>query len=115
LASLFEDGHLFINIQSPFVKSESPKDIAKRASRVSEVSFKSKIAFMKYLDKTEAPADVVGIWETEDKNYRVGIVASRKKGRYEGFLLSGRDELWTQGKVKFELKEVSLGKFDTEY
>ena len=115
MASLFEDGHLFINIQSPFVKPESPKDIVKRASRVSEVSFKSEIAFMKYLDKTEAPADVVGIWETEDKNYRVGIVASRKKGRYEGFLLSGRDELWTQGKVKFELKEVSTGKFDTEY
>jgi hypothetical protein len=113
--AFFEDGHLFINILSPFVKPESPKDIIKRASKVANVSFNSEKAFEKYLDKSEDKSDVVGIWETDDKNYRVGIVASRRKNRYEGFLLSGRDELWTQGKVKFDLKEISEGKFDTEY
>jgi hypothetical protein len=114
--AFFEDGHLFINIQSPFVKPESPKDIVKRASKVSTVDFKNEQAFTNYLDKNGFKAEVEGIWETDDKNYRVGIVASnRKKGKYQGFLLTGRDELWTQGKVKFDLKEISEGKFESEY
>ena len=86
--AFFEDGHLFINIQSPFVKPESPKDIVRRAAKVAQVPFKGEKAFKKYLDKNSAQANVVGIWETEDKNYRVGVVADKKKGRYKGFLLS---------------------------
>ena len=79
------------------------------------MSFKGEAAFKSYLDKNRAQSNVVGVWETEDKNYRVGVVADRKKGRYKGFLLSKRDELWTEGKVKFTLKEVSEDKFDSKY
>ncbi|MFT4733136.1 MAG: hypothetical protein ACI9DJ_000113 [Algoriphagus sp.] len=113
--AFFEDGHLFINIQSPFVKTESPKEIIKRASKVNKMSFKGEAAFKKYLDKNPAQSNVVGVWETEDKNYRVGVVADRKKGKYKGFLLSKRDELWSEGKVKFTLKEISENKFDSKY
>lgn len=112
--AFFEDGHLFLNIQ-PFVKPEKPGDLEKRASKVGSVSFKSEPAFKKYLDKNKNLPEIVGIWESDDKTYRVGIVADSKKNRYKAFLLSKRDELWTQGKVKFELKEVEKNKFETNY
>lgn len=112
--AFFEDGHLFLNIQ-PFVKPEEPGDLEKRASKVGSVSFKNEPAFKKYLDKNKNLPEVVGIWETDDKTYRVGIVADSKKNRYKAFLLSKRDELWTAGKVKFELKEVEKNRFETNY
>lgn len=112
--AFFEDGHLFLNIP-PFVKPEDPSDVVKRARKVGSVSFKSESAFKKYLDKQKNLPEIVGIWENDDKTYRVGIIASSKKNRYEAFLLSDRDELWTAGKVKFELKEEEKNRFETNY
>lgn len=85
--AFFENGHLFIHIQSPFVKPESPKEIVKRASKVKTTDFKNDQALPKFLDENSEKSELEGIWGTDDKNYYVGLVASyRKKGKYKEFL-----------------------------
>lgn len=110
----FEDGHMFINIPHPYVKPEEPGALEKRAAKQPMADFASEDAFRKYLDKNKELTDIEGIWETDDKNYKLGI-ASAGKGRFEAFLLADRDNLWKAGKVKFKLKQVSGTEFDNEY
>lgn len=111
----FEDGHLFININSPYQKAESKEEVIKWASKVETISHNEE-SFRKYLDESKDLNPVEGIWESEDGVYKIGIVKhDRKKDRFNAFLLEEKDELWTKGKVKFELKETSDGRFATNY
>ena len=113
--AFFDDGHLFINIPNPYQKAEEREAIEKRASKTATERFKNENDFKKYLDNKKDLNPVEGIWDSEDGMYRVGIVAdAKKKDKYNAFLLRQKDELWHEGKVKFELKEAAPGRFSTD-
>ncbi len=114
--SFFEDGHLFINIENPYVKPEPKADLVKRANKVAVEKWSGEQAFKKSLDSNPFKNDIEGVWVSEDGAYKVGIVKTNKrKKKFTAYLLEGKDELWKLGREKFELKETSPGKFDTDY
>ncbi len=112
--SFFEDGHLFINIPNPYQRPEPEEEKAKRASQVPSMAFKSEEQFINFLDKKKDLPEMVGIWETEDKNYRLGITQTGS-GAFSAFLLEKKDELWTAGKTKFTLKESFKDNYAADY
>jgi hypothetical protein len=113
--SFFKDGHLFINIPNPYVKPESQSDFQKRVASVSFASFKDEESFKKFIDSRNNHESIVGIWETDDKNYRLGITGSGKTGEFQAFLLNDRDENWKAGKVKIEIKKSAADKYVSNY
>ncbi|MGR3811467.1 S41 family peptidase [Jiulongibacter sp. NS-SX5] len=112
--SFFEDGHLFINIPNPYQKPEPEEERAKRAARVGSVKYRNEDQFRKFLDSKSNHHDLVGIWETEDSNYRLGVL-NNGKGEFNAFLMEAKDELWTAGKSKFTLSELYDNHFEAEY
>ncbi|WP_304237618.1 S41 family peptidase [Jiulongibacter sediminis] len=112
--SFFEDGHLFINIPEPYTKPEPEEERAKRAARTASVSYRSEEQFRKFLDSKPNQHELVGIWETEDKNYRLGMI-EEGKGEFTAFLMEAKDELWTAGKSKFTLSEKYKDHYEAEY
>lgn len=112
----FQDGHVFITPLSPYPIDESPEVIAARAAKVPVVSF-TETSFMRYLKENESRlASIEGIWESEDKDYRVGIVRDKKDTRkFQGFLLADRNAQWKAGKVKFEMIQVAPLRYTTKY
>ncbi len=113
--SFFEDGHLFINIPNPYVKPEDPSAMAKRAAAVPSVAFRNEEEFRKFIDSRNNHEKVVGIWETEDKNYRLGITSTDKADQFQAFLLEARDDSWTAGKVKIQIRKTGQERFESTY
>lgn len=114
--AFFEDGHLFINISSPYQKGEAPEDVVKRANKIDNERFKTEETFRAYLDSEKNLHAVTGMWESEDGMYKIGIIPHvKKKNKFNAFLLEKKDDLWVPGKVKFELEETSDGRFATNY
>ncbi|MBA4851796.1 S41 family peptidase [Emticicia sp. BO119] len=112
----FQDGHVFITPITPYTIDDSPEVVAIRASKVPALSF-NEISFTQYLKENENKLEnVEGIWESDDKAYRVGILKDKKDSKkYTGFLLGDRDATWKTGKVKFEMNQVSPLRFITTY
>ena len=112
----FQDGHVFIAPLTPYTIDDSPEIVATRASKVPVLSF-NEASFMQYLKANESSlANVEGIWESDDKAYRVGILKDKKDPeKYAGFLLADRDATWKAGKLKFEMNQVSPLRYVTTY
>lgn len=112
----FQDGHVFIAPITPYTIDDSPEVVATRASKVAVLPY-NETSFMQYLKENESKlANVEGIWESDDKAYRVGIMKDKKDSRkYVGFLLADRDATWKAGKIKFEMSEVAPQRYTTKY
>lgn len=114
--SFFEDGHLFINITNPYRKAEPKEDVVARANKAAVERYTDEASFKTYIDAQPSLNPVTGIWESEDGMYKIGIIPHpKKKDKFNAFLLEKKDDLWVPGKVKFELKETSEGRFATNY
>ena len=113
----FKDGHLFINTMTSIDNSEPISVITERAAKVGMQKFVSEQEFQAYLNaKGTALDDIEGIWESDDKGYKVGIVKDEiNSNKFFGFLLAKRDNLWVFGKNKFELEKISPNRFKTIY
>lgn len=112
----FQDGHVFITPITPYSIDDHPEVATIRASKVPVLPF-NETSFTQYLkengNKTE---NVEGIWESDDKAYRVGILKDKKDlNKYTGFLLADRDAAWKTGKVKFEMTQVAPLRYTTKY
>jgi len=111
----FKDGHLFINTQTSFTETETKEEVEARAVKVGVQKFTSEPKFESYLKSNLLGlSPVEGVWESDDKAYRIGIIKIADK-KYTGFLLNKRDNLWVAGKDKFLLEEVSENSFKTTY
>ncbi len=84
----FKDGHLFINTMTSIDNSEPISVITERAGKVGMQKFVSEPEFQAYLNEKEATLDdIEGIWESDDKGYRVGIVRDGlNSNKFFGFL-----------------------------
>ncbi|MCP9770684.1 hypothetical protein EGI22_22490 [Lacihabitans sp. LS3-19] len=113
----FKDGHLFINTQIPYIDAEPKAVIEKRAASISTQKYTSEPIFQAYLTENLAKlTPVEGIWESDDKAYRLGIIKdATKEGKFYGFLLGKKDELWTAGKTKFVLEQLEENKYKSTY
>ena len=113
----FKDGHLFINTSTPILPDEPKDAILKRAAAIPIQKFSTEASFQSYLTANLAKlANVEGIWESDDRAYRIGIVkdaADVKK--FYGFLLNKKDEQWIFGKTKFILEQLTDLKLKTTY
>jgi hypothetical protein len=112
----FQDGHVFITPITPYTIDDSPEVVATRAGKVPVVAF-NEVSFTQYLKENENKVEnVEGIWESDDKAYRVGIMKDKKDPKkYIGFLLADRDATWKTGKVKFEMTQVAPLRYVTNY
>lgn len=113
----FKDGHLFINTQMPLLPEEPKDALAKRAAAIPTQKFSSEQIFQAYLTPNVSKlAFVEGIWESDDKVYRIGIIKDATVAtKFYGFLLNKRDNLWVVGKTKFVLEQLEDSKFKTTY
>src|SRR5690606_31217561 len=89
--------------------------LTRRAAAVPSVAFRNEEEFRKYIDSRNNHERVVGIWETEDKNYRLGITSTDKSDQLQAFLLEARDASWTAGKVKIQLRKTGQERFESTY
>lgn len=112
----FKDGHLFISPITPYSIDEKPEVIASRAAKVPQLSY-NEASFMQYLKENEAKLQSVeGIWESDDKAYKLGVLKDRANPKkFIGFLLADRDASWKAGKAKFEMTEIAPQKYITTY
>jgi hypothetical protein len=111
----FKDGHLFINSQTSFTDIEAKSDVEARAAKLGVQKFNSEAKFEAQLKSVANSLQTIeGIWESDDKAYRIGIIKS-EGNKYWGFLLNNRDNLWIAGKNKFLLEPISDNKFKTTY
>ncbi len=112
----FNDGHLFITPITPFTIDDSPEVVANRATKVPLLAF-SEVNFMQFLKENEAElASVEGIWESDDKGYKIGIVQDKANPKkFMGFLLADRNDAWKAGKTKFEMLQIAPQKYQTTY
>ncbi|RYU96057.1 S41 family peptidase [Emticicia agri] len=112
----FQDGHVFITPITPYTIDDSPDIVATRAAKVPVLAF-NETSFMQYLKENESGlTNAEGIWESDDKAYRIGIVKDKKDPKkYTGFLLADRDAAWKTGKVKFEMNQISPLRYVTTY
>lgn len=111
----FRDGHLFINTQIPVEEVEPQSAVIARAAGIPVQPYTTEPVFVTYLNATNLK-EVEGIWESDDQSYRLGVVRdSKTTGKFDGFLLTKRDNLWVNGKTKFVLQELSPGRFKTTY
>jgi hypothetical protein len=113
----FKDGHLFINTQSSLDLSDSPETIKERATKISSQKFISEAGFQTHLNANLAKLEQIeGIWESNDKSYRVGIVKDEATpNKFIGFIFTKRDANWIPGKNKFELEKIADNKYNTKY
>ncbi|MCP9764209.1 S41 family peptidase [Lacihabitans soyangensis] len=113
----FKDGHLFINTINPIVPAEPADALLKRAAAVPVQKFNSEASFQAYLNANLAKlAYLEGIWESDDKAYRLGIVKDAAVAtKFYGFLLNKKDDKWVAGKTKFVLEQLSETKLKTTY
>jgi hypothetical protein len=113
----FKDGHLFINTSTPILPEEPKDALVKRATAVPQQKFVTEASFQAYLTGNISKlAYVEGIWESDDKAYRLGIVKDATvETKFYGFLLNKRDDKWVAGKTKFVLEQLSDTKFKTTY
>ena len=112
----FGDGHLFISPITPYAIEESPDLVASRAAKVPQLDF-NETSFTQYLKENETKLQTIeGIWESDDKAYKVGLVRDKTNPqKYVGFLLTDRSTAWKAGKTKFEMLEISAQKYVTNY
>jgi Peptidase family S41 len=112
----FKDNHLFISPINPYSIDEPAEAIDKRASKVPQFSY-NEVSLMQFLKENEAKLQSVeGIWESDDKAYRVGILKDKTNpNKFTGFLLTDKDARWKTGKVKFELNQVSPLRYASNY
>ena len=111
----FEDGHLFINTQTSFNNDDPAEVVQARAAKSGSQKYASEQSFQKYLTSNQATlANIEGIWESDDRAYRIGIV-KESGSKYWGFLLNKKDNLWTAGKNKFLLEQLADNRYKTTY
>jgi Peptidase family S41 len=112
----FNDGHLFLSPLSPYAVDDSPQVVASRATKVPQLSY-NETSFTQYLKENEAKLQSVeGIWESDDKAYKIGILKDKTNPKkFIGFLLADRNEAWKAGKAKFEMLQVAPEKYVTNY
>jgi hypothetical protein len=115
--SFFQDGHLFINTQLSIKETEDPALVIERANKVSSQKFTSEQNFQNYLsDNLSKLSEIEGIWESDDKAYRIGIVKDAiNSKKLAAFIFDKRDDLWVAGKNKFELETIGSNKFSAKY
>ncbi|CAH0997024.1 hypothetical protein EMA8858_03161 [Emticicia aquatica] len=112
----FKDGHLFISPITPYAVEELPAVIANRASKIPQLAF-NEISFTQYLKENESKLQTVeGIWESDDKAYKVGILKDKNNPKkFVGFILADRNPSWKAGKAKFEMVQIAPQKYITNY
>ena len=112
----FKDGHLFISPITPYTLDDAPEVVASRASKIPQLAF-NETSFMQYLKENEANLQSVeGIWESDDKAYKIGILKDKvNPKKFVGFLLADRNPSWKAGKAKFEMQQVAPLKYVTNY
>ncbi len=112
----FNDGHLFINPATPYTIDDSLEVIASRAAKVPQLTF-NETSFTQYLKENEAKlASVEGIWESDDKAYKIGVLKDKANPKkFTGFLLADRNPSWKAGKAKFEMLQIAPLKYTTTY
>ncbi len=112
----FHDGHLFISPITPFTVDDSPEIIATRAAKVPQLAF-NETSFTQFLKENEAKLQSVeGIWESDDKAYKIGIQKDKTNPqKFIGFLLADRNPSWRAGKAKFEMLQIAPLKYVTNY
>jgi hypothetical protein len=112
----FHDGHLFISPISPYTIDDSPEIVASRAVKVPQLAF-NETNFMQYLkDNDPKLQSIEGIWESDDKAYKVGVLKDKTNPqKFIGFLLTDRNSSWKAGKAKFEMLQVAPLKYVTTY
>ena len=112
----FKDGHVFITPITPYTIDDTPEVVASRAAKVPVLAY-NEVSFTQYLKENDAKlASVEGIWESDDKAYRVGIMRDKNDAKkFTGFLLADRDATWKAGKVKFDMLQISPLRYVTQY
>lgn len=115
--SFFKDGHVFIGTVAPYSEDVSAAEIEKRAAKLQQLPYSNEAAFMQYLNTNPTKLkSVEGIWESDDKGYRLGIVRDKNnENKFSAFLLSDRDSRWKAGKTKFEMTQVAPNRYTTTY
>lgn len=101
--ALFNDAHVSITIIEDSSNYSTIRDMFKNAERVSM----TETAFLNYLETNKSKTDSLeGIWENEDKNYRVALMReANKPDKLIGFILKADSLLWMPGQIKFRLKK----------
>lgn len=113
----FEDGHLFINTQKNYDNPEPIETLKARANAIPDQKYTTEGAFTNYIKLNEAKLDPVeGIYFSDDKAYKIGIIKDELvAGKFYGFLLEKKDELWKAGKTKFKLEQIEPNKYKATY
>ncbi len=102
----FEDGH--IQVRSNFVSADID------SARLQEVIAGTEIIELPVskLETLYESDTVEGIYFNRDSTYKVAVVRNENEFRdYAAVIVSTKTELWSEGQVKFELKEIDENSF----
>lgn len=112
----FKDKHVFVSPITPFAIDDPIEVVNKRATQVGQLPYND-ISFNQFLKENEAKLhSAEGIWESDDKAYRIGIIKDKNNPKkFLGFLLADRDEKWKAGKIKFEMLQTAPLRYATTY
>ncbi len=97
----FKDGH--IQVRSNFVPGDVDSVRLREMIAATEIIHlpDSRVEGLRDSDTVE------GIYVNRDSTYKVAVVQNENEFRdYAGIIVSSKTELWSEGKVKFELKQI---------
>jgi hypothetical protein len=111
-----KDGHVFLSTVVP-IQDETPiAEVDARAAKQPQLAY-NEASFQEYLVKNASKLkSIEGIWESDDKNYTLGIIQDvNNLNKFSAILLKDRDERWKAGKVKFEMNLLAPNRYSATY
>lgn len=112
----FDDEHLFLNLLNPYTSQNDSLELAGKIQSRERVSFKNEEEFVAALKGQSNLDQIVGVYETDDNTYKIGITTGSEPGSYKGFILEAPDNsLWKEGMVKFTMQSIGDDKFDGQF
>ncbi len=97
----FEDGH--IQVRSNFVSADIDSAHLQKRTAGTEITYLPAST----LESLYESGTVEGIYFNRDSTYKVAVVRNENEFRdYAAVIVSSKTELWNEGQVKFELKEI---------
>ncbi len=114
--NFLKDGHVFLSTVNP-IQDETPlAEVEARAIKQPQLPF-NEVTFQAHLTKNASKLkSIEGIWESDDKNYVLGIIQDENsENKFSAILLKDRDTRWKTGKVKIEFQLLAPNRYATTY
>lgn len=111
-----KDGHVFLSTVNPISEDIPETELDARAIKQPQLDY-NEATFQGYLVKNASKIkEIEGIWESDDKNYVLGIIQDpNNTNKFSAILLKDRDARWKAGKVKFEMNLLAPNRYSTTY